>query len=119
VIDRMAEVQQGELVFPGQRPDRPLAGTSLRRALKTIGRDDVAIHGLRATFRTWAAENTNFASEIAEAALGHRVGDGVERAYRRGSFFEKRRQLMDSWAAYCSRPAAEVSGAVIPIGVAR
>ena len=40
-------------------------------------------HGCRATFRTWAQEQTNFPREIAEMALGHVVGTEVERAYAR------------------------------------
>jgi hypothetical protein len=42
------------------------------------------------------------------------VGDQTELAYRRGDALEKRRKLMDAWAAYCGngrkvipmRPAA-------------
>jgi len=40
---------------------------------------------------------TDFPREIAEAALGHKAGDAVERAYRRGSALEKRRELMQAW----------------------
>jgi hypothetical protein len=39
--------------------------------------------------------------EVAEAALAHLVGDQTELAYRRGDALEKRRKLMDAWAAYC------------------
>ena len=39
-------------------------------------------------------------------ALAHAVGNKVEAAYRRGDLFEKRRRLMDDWAAYCSMPSA-------------
>jgi hypothetical protein len=48
-----------------------------------------------------AAERTNFPREVAEAALAHVVGDRTEAAYRRGDLFEKRRRLMDAWAAHC------------------
>jgi hypothetical protein len=36
------------------------------------------------------------------------VSDAVEAAYRRGDLLEKRRKLMEAWAAYCERPSAEV-----------
>jgi hypothetical protein len=36
--------------------------------------------------------------------LAHAVSNAVERAYRRGDLFEKRRRLMADWAAWCSRP---------------
>jgi hypothetical protein len=38
-------------------------------------------------------------------ALGHAVGDAVERAHQRGDLREKRRKLMEAWAAYCAAPA--------------
>lgn len=34
-------------------------------------------------------------------ALSHKVGTKVERAYRRTDMFERRRQILDDWAAYC------------------
>jgi len=37
----------------------------------------------------------------------------VERAYRRGDLFEKRRALMHDWAVFCSRPMQ--SGEVVPL----
>ena len=65
---------------------------------------DVVPHGFRSTFRDWASERTNFPSDMVEMALAHAVGDKVEAAYRRGDLFDKRRTLMDAWAAYCSAP---------------
>ena len=61
----------------------------------------------------WAAERTTFPRELAEAALSHLVGDETERAYQRGDLFDKRRKLMDAWAASCAKPAA--TGDVVPI----
>ena len=69
--------------------------------LRRMDRADLTAHGFRSTFRDWAAECTNFPREVAEAALAHVIGDKVEAAYRRGDLFEKRRRLMDAWAAYC------------------
>jgi hypothetical protein len=34
-------------------------------------------------------------------ALAHAIGNQVEAEYRRGDLFDKRRELMDEWAAYC------------------
>jgi integrase len=101
-------------VFPGLKPDRPLSSSAMRMMLAEIGYGNFTIHGLRAVFRTWVAERTNFAPELAEAALGHKVGTAVERAYRRGSFFERRRGLMEAWAKACAEPA--VTGDVVTIG---
>jgi integrase len=77
-----------------------------------MGRSDLTVHGLRSTFRDWAAERTNFPREVAEMALAHAVGDSTERAYQRGDLFDKRRQLMDAWAKFCDRTLA---GEIVPI----
>lgn len=60
----------------------------------------VTVHGFRSCLRDWIGDSTDFPREIAEAVLAHSLGK-VEGAYRRGSALEKRRRLMDLWAAYC------------------
>ena len=64
------------------------------------------MHGMRSSFRDWAAE-TGQPREIAEAALAHTVG-GVEGAYFRSDLFAKRRRLMDRWAGYLAGSQAKV-----------
>jgi hypothetical protein len=39
----------------------------------------------------------------------------VEKAYRRGDMFEKRRRLMQSWADYCGSPPAATKENVVPL----
>jgi hypothetical protein len=46
----------------------------------------------------------HISGELAEAALAHAVKDKTEAAYRRWTLLEKRRALMDDWAAYCNVP---------------
>ena len=58
------------------------------------------VHGFRSTFRDWAADTTDFPGDVVEMALAHTVRNKVEAAYRRGQLLEKRRQLMEAWAAY-------------------
>ena len=57
-------------------------------------------HGFRSSFRDWAAERTDHPREVIEAALAHVVPNKVEAAYARSDLFERRRHLMDDWAAY-------------------
>jgi integrase len=64
-----------------------------------MGRGDLTVHGFRSSFRDWAAERTDFPSEVVEMALAHAVTSKVEAAYRRGDLFEKRRELMSLWAS--------------------
>ncbi|MCQ1775352.1 integrase arm-type DNA-binding domain-containing protein [Neorhizobium galegae] len=61
----------------------------------------VTVHGFRSAFRDYAGDCTDFPREIAEMALGHKVGNAVEQAYRRGDALQKRRELMQAWAEYC------------------
>jgi len=62
-------------------------------------------HGFRSSFRDWASEQTDFLHEICEMALAHTISNKAEAAYRRGDLLEKRRKLMDAWAAYCTERA--------------
>jgi integrase len=92
-------------VFPGARPKRPLSNMAMLETLRRMKRHDLTVHGFRSTFRDWAEEQTNFPGSVAEAALGHIVGDKTEAAYRRGDLFEKRRKLMAAWAQYATTSA--------------
>jgi integrase len=80
-----------------------------------MDRGDIRAHGFRSTFRDWAAERTNFPSEVVEMAFAHAVGNKVEATYRRGDLFDKRRRLMAEWAAYCNTPAASAHDKVVPM----
>lgn len=81
-----------------------LSGMAMAMLLRRMN-VDVTVHGFRSGFRDWCAECTGYAHEVAEMALAHTVQNKVERAYRRGDLFEKRRNLMDDWAVYCATPA--------------
>ena len=73
----------------------------------------LTVHGFRSTFRDWAGDRTNFAREVIEHALAHRIKDKAEASYRRSAALEKRRKLMEAWAQYCSAPAT--SGKVVAL----
>lgn len=98
------ELQRGldeTWVFPGERAGRPISNMSMLMLLRRMQRQDITVHGFRSCFRDWAAEMTRHPSEVAEMALSHKVGSKVELAYRRIDLFERRRQILDDWAAYC------------------
>jgi integrase len=65
------------------------------------------VHGFRSSFRDWAAESTGYEHAVCETALAHAIPGAVERAYRRGDLFNKRRRLMADWAAFCTGAAAD------------
>jgi integrase len=104
ILERMQLVRQNEYIFPGERR-ASMSNMAFLMLMRRMDHPDLTAHGFRSTFRTWAAECTRYPREIAEAALAHVVGHATEQAYQRGDMFEKRRKVMDAWAAYCSKPA--------------
>jgi integrase len=91
-----------------------------RAVMQRMGRDET-VHGLRSSFRTWAAEQTNYPREVCERALAHVIGNQSERAYERGDLFSKRRKLMEAWTRYCTSPPAraKADGNVVAISGGR
>jgi integrase len=89
-------------LFPGGRHGQPLSNMAFLMLLRRMKRDDLTAHGFRSTFRDWAAERTNFPSEVAEMALAHTFSSKVEQAYRRGDLFERRRRMMAAWATFAA-----------------
>jgi integrase len=112
VIEAMRDLRQSDYVFPGLRAGRPIGHNVVWKLAKALG---TTVHGLRSTFSDWAAEQTSFPHEVREMALAHAIPSAVERAYRRGDLFDKRRQLMAAWASFCGQ-GADAGGKVVPIG---
>jgi integrase len=112
ILKEMQSVRQNPFVFPGGRRAQ-LSNMALLMVLRRMKRSEITAHGFRATFRTWAAERTNFAREVVEAALAHMVANKVEAAYQRGDLFDKRRRLMVAWAEFCTKNTATAE--VLPL----
>jgi len=103
LLNRAVELKTDESdhIFPGALRGKPLSDMTLLKVLRDM-KVDATVHGFRSAFRDWCAEETSVSGEIAEVALAHAIPNKVEAAYRRTDFLEKRRKLMDAWAAYCS-----------------
>ena len=92
--------------FPSPtRPGQEINAGTLAKFLRRLYGDRCTVHGFRSSFRDWASEQTSVPHAVAEAALAHQVGSAVERSYARSDLFEKRRDLMDRWAAFVTKPA--------------
>jgi len=65
-------------------------------------------HGLRSTFRDWIGDQTTFPRDMAEMALAHTISEESEASYRRSNMVEKRRGMMNAWAAYVTGDSATV-----------
>lgn len=103
-------------LFPSHKGGK-LSSMAMSMLLRRM-KQDCTVHGFRSTFRDWAAESTAYAHEVCEMALAHVIGNKSEAAYRRGDMFEKRRRLMDEWAAFCASEKAP-GATVAPIRYGR
>lgn len=112
ILKAMQAIRIGEHVFPGQGEGRPLSNMAMLVLLRRMERQDVTVHGFRASFKTWASETTAFPREVIEMALAHRLGDKAEQAYARGDLLQKRMRLMEAWGQHCS--VIKPAGTVLP-----
>jgi integrase len=85
-------------VFPGRRGR--MNEKALRLVLRSMNVQGVTVHGFRSSFSDWSGEETEFDTEAVEFCLSHSVGNAVRAAYRRKTALEKRRVIMDAWAAF-------------------
>jgi integrase len=119
ILAEMQAARHGDasdaFAFPGRKPGTSLSNMAFLMLLRRMGRGDLTAHGFRATFKTWASERTSVQNQIVEASLAHVIGDKVEQAYRRGDLFEKRRRLMQQWAAFCTAAPAQEAQNVTPL----
>jgi integrase len=99
-------LRESDYLFPGGRKGVPLSNMAMAALLRRMGQREITVHGMRSAYSDWAHETTSFANHIIEMALAHSIGNKVEAAYRRGDLFDKRRELMDAWAAYCASAKA-------------
>lgn len=100
VLKRARELStESDHVFTGRSGHKPLSNMVFLMILRRM-QLPITAHGFRSSFRDWAAEQTHFPREVCEMALAHAISNKVEAAYRRGDLFERRRELMDVWAAF-------------------
>ena len=101
ILDTLAPDRRNDLLFPGVNHGRPIAATVLLDLMRDL-RPGTTLHGLRSTFRTWAAEASNgrHRQDVAEAALAHVIEDKTAAAYQRGDLLALRAGLMTDWGQY-------------------
>jgi integrase len=116
IVETMRPMRTGPLLFPTNRVGKPMSVNAMLKLLERINpkldtggfrfvdpdsERPITPHGFRATFRTWAEEQTNATNAAVEDAMGHVVGSKVERRYRRTDLLEPRKVLMQLWADWC------------------
>ena len=87
------------VVFPAPRSGEVLSDMAFTQLLRRLELDFVP-HGLRSSFRDWAAEQTDARHDVVESALAHAVGNATEAAYFRSDLLELRRRLMEDWGGF-------------------
>jgi integrase len=108
IIGEMLAGSQCAFVFPDPSGKRSLSNGTLLALMKGMpAYANYVPHGLRSTFRDWAAERTEFANETLELALAHTLKDKTEAAYRRGDQLEKRAALMKRWGDFVETQPVE------------
>jgi integrase len=109
IVKELSASRSSKFVYPGQKPGKPLSNMAMLMVLERMGRRGaVTSHGFRSTFSDWASEVSPFSSELRETALAHTIGNKAEAAYRRGDALEKRRAMMEAWAAWCEPKPSNV-----------
>lgn len=105
VIDDGKDLRDGEwpsygLIFPTPK-GLMMNANALSYATHKLDMNAVP-HGFRASFRNWCAE-TKVLREIAEASLGHVIGQNLaEIAYLRTDLLDSRREVMQAWGDLCA-----------------
>jgi integrase len=120
LLKSLPRLKDNPLVFPAAR-GKQLSDMTLSSTMKRMHEAEIAKggagfidrtskrpavpHGLRSTFRDWVAEQTTYPSDMAEAALAHKISNAVEASYRRGDMIERRRRMMTDWADFMAGKA--------------
>jgi integrase len=118
LCDRAIEILKS---VPRQKGNRhffavtPVGGLS-NMAMYSLAQDiakamdvKLTVHGFRAVFRSWAEERTSYPHSVIELALAHTQSDALMRAYQRSDLWERRTNLANDWAGFCSgRKSADI-----------
>jgi integrase len=120
-----------DYLFPGGNRGEPLSNAAMAAVIDRMNEDrvkaglpkwvdpqqgnrEIVPHGFRSTFKDWCSEVTSYPNDMSEMALSHTLPDKVEASYRRGDMREKRRKLMEAWAAFCAK-----TNTVVPLRASR
>jgi integrase len=102
ILQQAIERSDGDYIFNGARPHKPLSENTLNIALRSIGIDKEihVFHGFRSSFSTLAREKLRLDNDLIEVQLGHIEGNKVKAAYDRSQRLEERKEMMQQWSDY-------------------
>lgn len=85
----------------GQLSDMALNQICRRMAVEAVP------HGFRASFKDWSRDNSTLADEVSELCLAHVDSNATRAAYARGGLLDKRREMLEAWAAFVAPEAVD------------
>ena len=96
---------QGKFIFPSHHYkgiEQCIGSSTLNNALRTLGygKDDMSLHGFRATARTILDEILEYPIHLIEHQLCHKVKDVNGTSYNRTTHLEQRRGMMQEYSTY-------------------
>jgi integrase len=104
-----------QLLFCSTRTGKALSDMAFTKLLRDLDlATQATAHGFRSSFRDWATEVDKVREVVAEAALAHSVSDKTEAAYRRATYLDERRPLMQRWADYARGKARPQPPTTLP-----
>jgi len=105
LLEQALTSSDGQYLFNGARPNRPLSEGTLNVALRSLGinKDQHVFHGFRSSFSTLSREVLRLPDDLIEAQLGHVQRNKVRAAYDRSQRIEERREMMQAWSDYLDK----------------
>ncbi|WP_338608078.1 tyrosine-type recombinase/integrase [Pelagibacterium nitratireducens] len=110
LLSKLPRMEENPYIFPGSKKNRPLSNMAMLEILRGMNDQNFTVHGFRSAFRDWVSETTMHPDTIAEMALAHTIKNKTEAAYRRGTAFDRRRNLMQQWDDYLNMEVSEYKG---------
>ena len=107
LLQTIPRIEGSPYLFPGNGKTGVIPKEAMRLFLHRMGHTSITNHGFRASFRTWASDRPNYNREVCEISLAHDERDQTEGAYSRSDFFEKRRELINTWSQFITTPPAD------------
>jgi len=103
----MYHLLRRESLLPIAGKEAPISNMTMLQLVKRGFDPNMTVHGLRSSFRDWAAEQTAYPNDVIEMSLAHTIRDKTEAAYFRSDLLEKRRKLIKDWAYFCCNGSAK------------
>lgn len=115
ILEEMRKITGSEYIFPGTKRGKHLSYDTMGALIDRMNfpvvlwyDEDSKVkatpHGFRASFKTWAADETTYPRAVVEEAMGHVFGSATERAYNRTDHLNKRVSLLNEWERFLNGP---------------